>query len=147
MCRWFVFHSNCPMKNFLRINANKFSVNNSSVVGRLHRRVASCYIMLRYHTWFLQVKQCRARLVHGWVTMTDRGLSRMHGFSAKVLRRVTLTDEWPNDFCKVGIVTLIVLSRVPEGWIFYVSRLAIMSVGMMRHRMTGRHWRTGTASN
>ena len=36
--------------------------------------------------------------------MTDRRLSHMHGFSAKV--RVILTDEWPDDFRKVGIKTL-----------------------------------------
>ena len=34
-----------------------------------------------------------AQLVRGWVTMTDQGLSRIHGFSAKVPRRVTLVDE------------------------------------------------------
>ena len=99
--------------------------------------------MSRYRTLFLQR---RARLVCGWVTMTDRGLSRMHGFSAKVSRWVTLTDEWPDDFRKVGIVTSTLLSRVTEGWIFYVSGLAIMSVGMTGCRMTGRHRRTGTAS-
>ena len=37
--------------------------------------------------------------------------------SAKV--RVTLTDEWPNDFRKVGIKTLTLPSRVTEGWIFF----------------------------
>ena len=58
------------------------------------------------------------------MSVTDRGLSNMHGFSAKV--RLTLTrdgldasrplhalaDEGPNDFCKVGIVTLTLTSVV-----------------------------------
>ena len=37
----------------------------------------------------------------------------MHGFSAKV--QVALTDEWSDDFRKVGIVTLTLTSRVTEG--------------------------------
>ena len=66
----------------------------------------------------------------------------------QVPRRVTSTDEWPDDFRKVGIVTLSLLSRVTEGWIFYVSGLAIMSVSisMTVLHLTGCHRRTGTAS-
>ena len=37
-------------------------------------------------------------------------------------------------------------SRVTEGLLFHVSRLAIMSVGMLERYTTGRHRRTGTAS-
>ena len=48
-------------------------------------------------------------------------------------------------FRKVGIVSSSLLSMVTEGWIFYVSGLAIMSVGMMGHHMTGCHRRTRTA--
>ena len=83
-------------------------------------------------------------VVPGWISVTDRELSHLHGFSAKV--RVTLTDEWPDDFHKVGIVTLTLTSRVTESWIFYVSGLAILLVGMTGRRVTGRHRRTGTAS-
>ena len=44
---------------------------------------------------------------------------------------------------KVGIVTTTLLPKVTESWIFYVSGLAMMSVGMTGRRMTGRHRRTG----
>ena len=78
--------------------------------------------MSRYLTLFLQR---RARLVCGWVTMTNRGLLHMHAWflrkTRKVPRRVTLPDEWPDEFRKVGIVTSTLLSRVTESWIFYVS--------------------------
>ena len=110
--------------------------------------VLSCRIIA--HGFSAEVKQRRARLVRGCMgacmTVTDRGLSHIHGFSAKVPRRVTLADEWPDDFRKVEVVTLTLPSRVMEGWIFYVSGLTIMSVGMTGRRMTGRHRRTGTAS-
>ena len=102
--------------------------------------------MSRYCTWFLrEVKQSRARLVRGWMSVTDRGLSRMHGFSMKV--RVTLTDEWPDDFRKVGIVTL---TPTLQGH----GRLNILCFwtghNVSRHdgapHVMGRHRRTGTAS-
>ena len=49
-------------------------------------------------------KQCRARLVVGWVAVTEQGLSHMHGsISTKVLIRMTLTGEWLDDYRKVGI--------------------------------------------
>ena len=54
-----------------------------------------------------------------------------------------LPDEWLDEFRKVGIVTSTLLPRVTESWIFYVSGLAMMSVGMTVRRMTGRHRRTG----
>ena len=76
---------------------------------------------------------------HDW----SRTIALMHGFSAKVPRRVTWTDEWPDDFRKVRIVTLTLTSRVMDGWIFNVSGLAIMSVGKTGSRITGRHRRTG----
>ena len=101
----------------------------SSLGVRIYGCLASCYIMLRYRTRFLQVKQRRARLVREWLTVTDRGLLHMHGFSAKVPRRVTLTDEWPDDFRKVGMVTLTLLSRVTEGWKFVVSSWNRHNVG------------------
>ena len=49
----------------------------------------------------IEVKQRPAQLVLGWVTMTDQGLSHMHGFSEKVLGRVTVTDD-PMTFVKWG---------------------------------------------
>ena len=45
------------------------------------------------HGFSVEVKPRRARLVRGWVTLTDRRLSHMHGFSGKIPRRVTLTYE------------------------------------------------------
>ena len=62
------------------------------VLGCGVRRV----IMSHYRAWFLfSAKLSNVELVsiRGWVTVTDRGLSHMHGFSAKVPRRVTLTNE------------------------------------------------------
>ena len=53
--------------------------------------VLSCYVIA--HGFSVQVKQRRARLVRGWVTVTDRGPSLMHGFSGKIPRWVTLTYE------------------------------------------------------
>ena len=44
--------------------------------------------------------------------------------NSKVPRRLTLPGEWTDEFRKVGIVTSSLLSRVTEGWIFYVSGLA-----------------------
>ena len=34
---------------------------------------------------------CAAKIIRGWMSVTDRGLTHMRGFSAKV--RVTLTDD------------------------------------------------------
>ena len=120
--------------------SNPINENKISKLIRPLLAVRSCYIM---PSWFLQVKQRRARLVRGWVTVTDRGLSRMYGFSAR--------DGWhiADAVRKVGIVTSTLLSRVTEGWILYVSGLAIyiMSVGMTGRRLTGYHRYTRTASN
>ena len=44
--------------------------------------------------------------------------------NSKVQGRLTLPGEWTDEFRKVGIVTSSLLSRVTEGWIFYVSGLA-----------------------
>ena len=64
------------------------------ILGIRDSSVASCYHIALSHIWFLSlVKQRRARLVRGWVIVTDRELSHMHGFSAKVPIRVTLIDE------------------------------------------------------
>ena len=132
-------------QQILRINANKFwalmrinsqdSIRSSFV---LHHVALSLMVS--------PISARRVRFERGWVTVTDRWLSRMHGFSGEVPRRGTLTDEWPDDFRKVGMVASTLLSMVTEGWIYYVSGLAIMSVGMMGRRMTGRHRRTETAS-
>ena len=102
-----------------------------------HRVITS-----RYRTWCLRNWESSASICR-WMSVTDQELSHIHAFSAKVL--VILIDEWPDDFRKVGIKTLTLSSRVMEGWIFYVSGLAIilMSVGMTVRRMTGCHRSTG----
>ena len=92
---------------------------------------SSCYHVALSHM-VSSLKLCN------FVTVTDRGLSHIHSYSENLPRRVTLIDEWPDDFRKVGIVTL-----TPSRGIFSVSDLAIKSVRMT---ITGRHRRTGTAS-
>ena len=91
-----MIRSNCPKNKFLKlirpslaeIKFLELFVRRWPSVAVWHRVI----IMSRYRACFSdEVKQRRARLVRGWVT--DQGLLRMHGFSAKVPRRVTLTDE------------------------------------------------------
>ena len=91
------------------------------MVDILRIRDRSCVrrsvIMSRYRTWFLrdQTITSTSVCIRGWMSVIDQGLSLMHGFSAKV--RVILTNEWPDDFRKVGIVALTPPCRVTEGWI------------------------------
>ena len=84
---------------YLFINQAFLSATYTMTSGQLNIVLVQTKIMMsRYRTWFLR----RARLVRGWVIVTDRGLSHMHGFSGKIPRPVTLTYERPDDFCKVG---------------------------------------------
>ena len=112
--------------------------------------VASCYWLCGVvlpcrvieHSFFAEAKQRSARLVRGWVTVTDRGLSRTLGFCAKV--RVTLTDEWPDDCGDSDLnPTLQGHGRLN----IYLCIWTSHNVGMTEYRMTGRHRRTETASN
>ena len=62
----------------------------------------------------------------------------MHGFSAKVPRRVPSTDEWHDDFRKKGDLDLILQqSRITEGWIFLLFYVSIWT-GPTGHNV-GRH--------
>ena len=64
-------------------------------------KVIKLWVMSLAHVWFLrEVKQSQARLVRGWVSVTDRWLSRMHGFSAKIGGVVLgKTFNSPTRFC------------------------------------------------
>ena len=112
-----------------------------SYVGRsdfwLPAEKASCYRV--YRTWFLrysEVKQHQARLVHGWVTVADRGLSHMIIFSPESTGTSHsdwwLSLSWDNDLNP----TIKGHERKVE---YFASGPAILLVGMTVHLMTGRH--------
>ena len=95
--------------------------------------------MSRYLTLFLQR---RARLVL-WMGDHDQSKTIAHAKFESAETGDILPDKWLDEFRKVGMVTSTLLPRVTESWIFYVSGLAMMSVGMPGRRMAGRHQRTG----
>ena len=98
-----MIRSNCATNEILgnwlvvsRLDANSCVASTWLIVVLYHVALSGVIA----HGFSVEVKQLRARLVPGWVT--DRGLSHMHGFPVKITRWVTLTYEWPDDFCKGG---------------------------------------------
>ena len=120
-----------------RKNTSKFAITQLYSCAVLRWLIVlSCRVIA--HGFFNEAKQRRSWLVRGWVTLTDQRLSH-----AWFLRENTETgdiDLWMTMNDPMTFVTwdtLILPSMVTEGWIFYASGLAIMSVGLMGRRMTG----------